>query len=171
MSSTAHNQCHWSDVVPPVTSVINSSVDGPLVFASALIDKKNDDNNCHLLNYDDDPHQTYKQNIYIYIKEELLEASHNSPIDIALRLGHHDTLDGFMKLISHPELIINLMWEDPEDGFKRKNLNEFEYDDLLTMYSFINWVLNQGLDTTRQTAKTFDSFIMSEFNISKTLET
>ena len=37
-----------------------------------------------------------------------------------------------------------------------------------TMYSFINWVLNhQGLDTTRQTAKTFDSFIMSEINISK----
>ena len=59
MSSTAHNQCHWSDVVPPVTSVINSSVDSPLVFTSAFIDKKNDDNNCHLLNYDDDPHQTY----------------------------------------------------------------------------------------------------------------
>ncbi len=51
-----------------------------------------------------------------------------------------------MKLISHPELIINLMWEDPEDGFKKKNLKEFECDDLLTMYSFINWVLNQGLD-------------------------
>ena len=129
------------------------------------MDKKNDDNNSHLLNYDDDPHQAYKQNIYIYIKEELLEASHNSPIDIALRLGHHDTLDGFMKLISHPELIINLMWEDPEDGFKKKNLNEFEYFDLLTMYSFINWVLNQGLDITRQTATTFDSFVMYEFNI------
>ena len=63
------------------------------------------------------------------------------------------------------------MWEDPEDGFEKKNLKEFEYNDLLTMYSFINWVLNQGLDITRQTATTFDSFIMSEFNISKTLET
>ena len=59
------------------------------------------------------------------------------------------------------------MWEDPEDGFKRKNLNEFEYDDLLTMYSFINWVLNQGLDITRQTATSFDFFVMYEFNISK----
>jgi len=38
------------------------------------------------------------------------------------------------------------------------------------MYSFINWVLNQGLDITRQTATTFDSFVMYEeyeFNISK----
>jgi len=123
-SSTAHNQCHGNDIIPPDTKyVINSSVGSPLL-SRALMDKKNDDNNCHLLNYDDDPHQTtYKQNIYIYIKEELLEASHNSPIDIALRLGHHDTLDGFLILISHPELIINLMWEDPEDGFKRKNLN------------------------------------------------
>ena len=109
MSSTAYNQCHGNDVVPPDTSVINSSVDSPLI-SRALMDKKNDDNNSHLLNYDDDPHQAYIQNIYIYIREELLEASHNSPIDIALRLGHHDTLDGFMKLISHPELIINLMW-------------------------------------------------------------
>jgi len=166
MSSTAHNQCHWNNVVLPDTSVINSSVDSPLI-SRALMDKKNDDNNCHLLTYDDDPHQTYKQDIYIYIKEELLEASHNSPIDIALRLGHYNTLGGFMKLISHPELIINLMWEDPEDGFKKKNLKEFECDDLLTMYSFINWVLNQGLDITRQTATTFDSFVMYEFNISK----
>ena len=62
------------------------------------------------------------------------------------------------------------MWEDPEDGFEKKNLKEFEYNDLLTMYSFINWVLNQGLDITRQTATTFDSFVMYEeyeFNISK----
>ena len=36
------------------------------------------------------PSNIYKQNIYIYIKEELLEASHNSPIDIALRLGHYN---------------------------------------------------------------------------------
>ena len=57
MSSTAHNQCHGNDVVPPDTKyVINSFVDSPLI-SRALMDKKNDDNNCHLLNYDDDPHQ------------------------------------------------------------------------------------------------------------------
>ena len=88
MSSTAHNQCHGNDVVPSDTKcVINSSVDSPLI-SRALMDKKNDDNNCHRTTMMIPIHQTYKQNIYIYIKEELLEASHNSPIDIALRLGH-----------------------------------------------------------------------------------
>ena len=78
-------------------------------------------------------HQTeYDKQVHNHILNALLDG---------IRESAH-TLPVLLEYICTPGLIIGLRWKDKDDGNNEKMLTEEQYEDLLALYSFLNYNQN-----------------------------
>ena len=89
-------------------------------------------------------HENNKSNnelIYLHILNVLLDGNNDTQISIAIRESA-PTLPVLLEYIRTPGLIIGLRWKDKDDGNKEKMLTEEQYEDILALYSFLNYYQN-----------------------------
>jgi len=106
--------------------------------------------------------------VYLHITNVLLDGNNNTQISIAIRESA-PTLPVLLEYIRTPGLIIGLRWKDKDDGNKEKKLTEEQYEDLLALYSFLNYYQNYGpiddglFDILKTTREQFEHFISMSF--------
>jgi len=104
--------------------------------------------------------------VYLHITNVLLDGNNNTQISIAIRESA-PTLPMLLDYIRTPASIIGLRWKDKDNGNKKKMLTEEQYEDLLALYSFLNYYQNwygpidDGLfDILGTTREQFENFII-----------
>jgi len=109
--------------------------------------------------------------VHMHITNVLLDGNNNTQISIAIRESA-STLPMLLDYIRTPASIIGLRWKDKDDGNKKKMLTEEQYEDLLALYSFLNYYQNwygpidDGLfDILGTTREQFENFIVDKFKV------
>jgi len=115
----------------------------------------------------------HNKQVLQHILNVLLDGNNNTQIGIAIKESA-PTLPVLLEYIRTPGLIIGLRWKDKDDGNKEKMLTKEQYEDLLALYSFLNYNQNwygpiedglfNILETTREQ---FDLFIWMTFRAYK----
>ena len=87
----------------------------------------------------------YQDHAHAHVLNVLLDAAVNNETTLALEENGVTSLPALLEYICTPGLIFGLRWKDKNDDNMEKMLHAGQYEELLALFSYFNWLTNSDL--------------------------